>query len=134
MLRSKANLRVISLSELEYYCHPASAKIQYHRCKSQNRDTGEKRLRPFVPEPDDAYKSKLKKIRKERMFMLDRKMGRDESGNACENFDIAGSVSTSSGCLFVSTKPPHQTGNIYQAQIGRSPKCESSTTSWSFVA
>lgn len=50
---------------------------------------------------------KLKKIRKERMFMFDRQKGVDKDGHICETFDIAGSK-----------------GNIYQATIGRKPKCD----------
>jgi hypothetical protein len=68
--------------------------------------SGEKRARPFVPAPGDEYKKKLKKVQKERMFMLDRTKSVDSGGVVCEMFDIAGS-----------------TGNIYQTTIGRSPKC-----------
>lgn len=80
----------------------ASEVIQYQNV-SRN---GERRLRPFVPEPDAKYKDKLKRIRKERMFMLDRTKGVDRDGHECEVFDIAGS-----------------TGNIYQTTIGRKPNC-----------
>lgn len=74
----------------------------------QNFDprTGETRPRPFVGVPDDKFKDKVKRIRKERMFMIDRQRSYDLEGFPIEKFDIAGS-----------------TGNIYQAQIGRSPKC-----------
>jgi hypothetical protein len=74
----------------------------------QNLDprTGERRLRPFVGVPDDKFKDKVKKIRKERMFMIDRQRSYDHEGVPMEQFDIAGS-----------------TGNIYQALIGRNPKC-----------
>lgn len=75
--------------------------------KNQNaNEAGEKRLRPFVPAPDSSYKDKLKRIKKERMFMLDREKSVDAGGYPCERFDIAGS-----------------TGNIYQTTIGRSPRC-----------
>ncbi len=67
---------------------------------------GERRLRPFEAEPDETYKKKLKKVHKERMFMLDRTRILDRDGYACEKFDIAGS-----------------TGNIYQTTIGRKPSC-----------
>jgi hypothetical protein len=80
----------------------ASQVVQFQSVSS----TGERRLRPFVAEPDEAYKKKLKKIRKERMFMLDRNKHLDREGYACETFDIAGS-----------------TGNIYQITIGRKPSC-----------
>jgi hypothetical protein len=80
----------------------ASEVVQY---QSVSR-SGERRLRPFVAEPDETYKKKLKKIRKERMFMLDRTKRLDSDGFACETFDIAGS-----------------TGNIYQTTIGRKPNC-----------
>ncbi|KAH6669238.1 hypothetical protein B0J14DRAFT_115140 [Halenospora varia] len=70
------------------------------------RRGGEKRLRPFVKEPDEDYKKKVKKIEKERLFMLDRSKGVDKDGFVCENFSIAGS-----------------TGNVYDTTIGRSPKC-----------
>lgn len=76
--------------------------IHQHR----NYATGEARLREFVPEPDAPFKAKLKKIRKERMFMLDRKKGVDRDGYPQEHFDIAGS-----------------SGNIYEVTIGRQPKC-----------
>jgi hypothetical protein len=66
----------------------------------------EQRLRPFVDAPDSKFQDKLKRIQKDRMFMLDRKRGIDKDGYPFETFDIAGS-----------------TGNIYQATIGRSPKC-----------
>jgi hypothetical protein len=69
--------------------------------------TGERRLRPFVPEPDAGFKDKLKRIRKERMFLLARNMGIDKDGYCCEKFDIAGS-----------------SGNIYDVTIGRSPSCK----------
>ncbi|KAF4628803.1 hypothetical protein G7Y89_g9350 [Cudoniella acicularis] len=67
---------------------------------------GEVRLRPFVEGPDAEYNKKLKKIQKERLFMLDRNRHVDKDGYMCETFDIAGS-----------------TGNVYQTTIGRSPKC-----------
>lgn len=69
-------------------------------------ETGERRLRDFVPAPDDKFKQTSWKIRNERMFMLDRQFARDKKGNECQNFDIAGS-----------------TGNIYNVSIGRSPSC-----------
>ena len=72
-----------------------------------NRETGEKRLREFVPAPDDKFKDKVKRINKERMFMLDRRMVHDANGHREETFTIAGS-----------------TGNIYTCTIGRSPKCD----------
>jgi hypothetical protein len=68
---------------------------------------GEKRLRPFVDGPDADYNKKLKKIQKERLFMLDRQKSVDKDGYVCETFDIAGS-----------------TGNIYQTTIGRKPSCK----------
>ncbi|KAB8294265.1 hypothetical protein EYC80_009692 [Monilinia laxa] len=74
----------------------------------QNIDTrtGEKRERDFVAEPDAKFKDKVKRIRKERMFMLNRLKTVDAKGRAREDFDIAGS-----------------TGNIYQTKIGRVPTC-----------
>ncbi|ESZ93331.1 hypothetical protein SBOR_6284 [Sclerotinia borealis F-4128] len=74
----------------------------------QNIDTrtGERREKPFVAEPDAKFKDKVKRIRKERMFMLNRQKDVDAKGRSCENFDIAGS-----------------TGNIYQTKIGRTPTC-----------
>jgi hypothetical protein len=66
----------------------------------------EQRQRPFVPAPDEEYKKRIKKVKKERMFMLDRTKRVDSQGYECEEFDIAGS-----------------TGNIYQTTIGRVPKC-----------
>ena len=82
---------------------PAAAEL----IQSQQRsESGERRSRPFVPAPDDEYKKKLKKVKKERMFMLDRTKNVDNQGVACEIFDIAGS-----------------TGNIYRTTVGRSPKC-----------
>lgn len=80
----------------------ASEAVQYQNVGRN----GEKRLREFVPEPDAKYNDKLKRIRKERMFMLDRVKGVDRDGYECETFDIAGS-----------------TGNIYQVTIGRKPSC-----------
>jgi hypothetical protein len=80
----------------------ASEAVQYRNVSR----SGERRLRPFVAEPDETYKKKLKRIRKERMFMLDRTKSLDRDGHACEMFDIAGS-----------------SGNIYQTTIGRKPKC-----------
>jgi hypothetical protein len=80
----------------------ASEIVQYQNASS----SGERRLRPFEAEPDETFKKKLKKIRKERMFMLDRTKSLDRDGYACEMFDIAGS-----------------SGNIYQTTIGRKPKC-----------
>lgn len=71
-----------------------------------NYATNERRLRPFVPEPDKSFKDKLKRIRKERMFCLNRQMSTDKEGHRCELFDIAGS-----------------SGNIYEVSIGRSPSC-----------
>lgn len=74
----------------------------------QNIDTrtGERREREFIPEPDAKFKDKVKRIRKERMFMLNRQRVVDVKGKEREDFDIAGS-----------------TGNIYQTKIGRSPSC-----------
>jgi hypothetical protein len=72
-----------------------------------NRDTGERRLRPFIPEPDDKFKDKVKRINKERMFMLDRDRKADRHGHPQETFNIAGS-----------------TGNIYTCTIGKSPTCD----------
>lgn len=74
----------------------------------QNVDTrtGEKRERDFVAEPDAKFKDKIKRIRKERMFMLNRRKTVDAKGRPREDFDIAGS-----------------TGNIYQTRIGRVPSC-----------
>src|SRR5438045_175954 len=80
----------------------AAELIQYQ----QQSASGENRLRPFVPAPDNEYRKKLKKVKKERMFMLDRTKSVDSHGVVSEDFDIAGS-----------------TGNIYQTTIGRSPKC-----------
>jgi hypothetical protein len=74
--------------------------------QNYNPQTGEQRPRPFVGVPDDKFKDKVKKIRKERMFMIDRQRTQDRDGYPSERFDIAGS-----------------TGNIYQAEIGRNPKC-----------
>ncbi|RAL67306.1 hypothetical protein DID88_008069 [Monilinia fructigena] len=51
-------------------------------------------------------KDKVKRIRKERMFMLNRQKTVDAKGRPREDFDIAGS-----------------TGNIYQTKIGRVPTC-----------
>jgi hypothetical protein len=72
-----------------------------------NSETGERRLREFVPAPDDKFKDKVKRINKERMFMLDREMTNDSAGHREEIFTIAGS-----------------TGNIYTCTIGRSPRCD----------
>lgn len=74
----------------------------------QNVDTrnGERREREFVAEPDAKFKDKVKRIKKERMFMLNRQKIVDANGRAREEFDIAGS-----------------TGNIYQTKIGRVPSC-----------
>lgn len=69
-------------------------------------ETGERRLRTFVEAPDAEYKKKLKKVKSERLFMLDRQKGTDMYGYLNETFDIAGS-----------------TGNVYQTTIGRSPNC-----------
>lgn len=82
---------------------PLASEVVQHQNVTRS---GERRLRPFVAEPDETYKKKLKKIRKERMFMLDRTKRLDRDGYACEMFDIAGS-----------------TGNIYQTTIGRKPNC-----------
>lgn len=68
--------------------------------------TGERREKEFVPAPDAKFKDKVKRIKKERMFMLNRQKVFDGRGNAREDFDIAGS-----------------TGNIYQTKIGRTPTC-----------
>ncbi|KAI9645107.1 hypothetical protein NHQ30_005841 [Ciborinia camelliae] len=74
----------------------------------QNVDTrtGERREREFIAEPDAKFKDKVKRIRKERMFMLNRRKTVDGKGRPREDFDIAGS-----------------TGNIYQTRIGRTPSC-----------
>ncbi|KAF7950512.1 hypothetical protein EAE96_007795 [Botrytis aclada] len=74
----------------------------------QNVDTrtGERREREFVAEPDAKFKDKVKRIKKERMFMLNRKKVSEANGRDHEDFDIAGS-----------------TGNIYQTKIGRVPSC-----------
>lgn len=72
-----------------------------------NRETGERRLRPFVPEPDDKFKDKVKRINKERMFMLDRTKSANAHGYPEETFIIAGS-----------------TGNIYTCTIGARPQCD----------
>jgi hypothetical protein len=72
-----------------------------------NYETGEMRLREFVPAPDDKFKDKVKRIQRDRMFMLDRNMTYDREGHPCEIFTIAGS-----------------TGNIYTCSIGRKPKCD----------
>lgn len=81
----------------------ASELIIYQKIDTR---TGERREKDFVPEPDAKFKDKVKRIRKERMFMLNRQKSYDKRGRTCEKFDIAGS-----------------TGNIYQTQIGRSPSC-----------
>lgn len=72
-----------------------------------NYETGEMRLREFVPAPDDKFKDKVKRIQRDRMFMLDRNMTYDREGHPCETFTIAGS-----------------TGNIYTCSIGRKPRCD----------
>ncbi|TAQ86810.1 hypothetical protein B7494_g4884 [Chlorociboria aeruginascens] len=82
----------------------ASEVVEY---KASNHITGERRLRPFVPEPDEGYNKRLNKIYKEKMFMLDRRMSEDGDGFPCETFDIAGS-----------------TGNLYTTTIGRKPRCD----------
>jgi SAP domain len=74
--------------------------------KHRNQLTGERRLREFVPAPDAEYLKKVKKVHKERMFMLNRQKSVDQNGYECEIFDIAGSK-----------------GSIYQVEIGRKPKC-----------
>jgi hypothetical protein len=82
---------------------PTAAELVQYQTSSAS---GERRLRPFVPAPDDAYREKFKKAKKERMFMLDRTKSVDNGGVISEIFDIAGS-----------------TGNIYNTTISRSPKC-----------
>lgn len=77
------------------------------RNQMMNPQTGERRLRQFVPAPDDKFKDKFKRINRERMFMLDRKMTYDRDGHPFETFTIAGS-----------------TGNIYTCSIGTKPKCD----------
>ena len=84
---------------------PLARDIIVH--KHMNRETGERRQRDFVPAPDNKFLAKLWRIRNERMFMLDRRMGQDRKGHSCQIFDIAGS-----------------TGNIYKVTIGRSPSCD----------
>ena len=84
---------------------PLARDIIVH--KHMNRETGERRQRDFVPAPDNQFLAKLWRIRNERMFMLDRRMGQDRKGHVCQIFDIAGS-----------------TGNIYKVAIGRSPNCD----------
>jgi SAP domain len=74
-------------------------------CTDRSR-SGEVRARPFVPSPNDEYRKKFKRVKSERMFMLDRTKTADKGGVISEIFDIAGS-----------------TGNIYQTTIGRSPRC-----------
>ncbi|TVY73615.1 E3 ubiquitin-protein ligase Zswim2 [Lachnellula suecica] len=83
---------------------PASQAAQYANAGSASAG-GEIRMRDFVHEPDDGYKKKLKKVRSERLFMLDRNKG-FQNGHVCENFDIAGSK-----------------GDVYEVTIGKSPKC-----------
>lgn len=70
-------------------------------------ESGEQRAKPWVSAPDDEYKRKLAKVRKERLFMLDRNKSQDRYGSPIEKFDIAGS-----------------TGNIYKVTIGREPRCD----------
>jgi hypothetical protein len=74
-------------------------QLQDHSYQDSNPTTGEKRLRPFVEKPDVIYIAKLKKIREERMFMLDRKRGHDKENYPQEQFDIAGSVGSLLLCL-----------------------------------
>ncbi|KAL3426642.1 SWIM zinc finger protein [Phlyctema vagabunda] len=82
----------------------ASQLVAY---QAYDPNTGETRLRPFVPVPDDTYKKKLKRIQKERMFMLDRTKSTDNEGHPREKFTIAGS-----------------TGNLYNTTISRRPGCD----------
>lgn len=70
-------------------------------------ESGEQRAKPWISAPDDEYKRKLAKVRKERLFMLDRKKSADRYGSPTEKYDIAGS-----------------TGNVYKVTIGREPKCD----------
>ena len=74
--------------------------------EDRNPETGENHLQLFVGELDGAYKKKLKKIKKERMFMLDRQMVVNKLDQREEKFCIAGS-----------------TGNTYTTVIGRKPNC-----------
>ena len=67
---------------------------------------GERRLRPFVEIPDATYKNKLKAVRTQRMFMIDRQRTIDRDGYPSEKFDIAGSK-----------------GNLYEVTIARKPNC-----------
>ncbi|CAG8953943.1 hypothetical protein HYFRA_00010904 [Hymenoscyphus fraxineus] len=69
--------------------------------------SGERRSKPWVSAPDEEYKKKLAKVRKERLFMLDRQMTVDKKGGPAQKFDIAGS-----------------TGNLYKVTIAREPFCE----------
>lgn len=84
---------------------PLASDVVTH--KHLNPETGEKRLREFVPSPDAKFKDKIKKINKERMFMLDRRMSSDSNGHPVETYTIAGS-----------------TGNIYTCSIGKKPRCD----------
>jgi hypothetical protein len=82
----------------------ASEVIRNHR---RNPETGEVRLREYVPAPDAKFRDKFRRIHQERMFMLDRRTAYDTEGYQSEVFTIAGS-----------------TGNIYTCSIGRKPKCD----------
>jgi hypothetical protein len=77
------------------------------RNQMMNPQTGERRLRKFIPAPDAKFKDKFKRINRKRMFMLDRKMAYDSECHPFETFTIAGS-----------------TGNIYTCSIGTKPKCD----------
>ncbi|KAI9738083.1 MAG: hypothetical protein M1818_005511 [Claussenomyces sp. TS43310] len=84
---------------------PAAEVVPDVRSEGES-ERGEQRLRPFVPAPDATYRTKLARIKRERMFMLARTRSVDEQGYPCEMFEIAGS-----------------TGNIYAARIARKPTC-----------
>lgn len=59
-----------------------------------------------MPAPDDEFKKRVKKIRKERMFMIDRRR-EVQRGAVVEVYSIAGSR-----------------GNLYTTTIGPVPKCD----------
>ena len=102
--KAKAKSKKKAPSDDIVFDGPLADEVVVH--KHWNPNTGERRLRDFVPAPDDKFKQTSWRIRNERMFMLDRHMGLDKRGLKCQNFDIAGA-----------------TGNIYHVSIGRSPTC-----------
>ena len=114
----KRNVDIITISDDENHDYedavrraqllsPEKSGSSTKRVK-KNTDASEVEKRPgaFRKKPPQKYLERLERALSQRMFLLDRTSGQDENGYLMETFNLAGT-----------------TGNIYEVQISRTPRC-----------